>query len=452
MPRVAAAAVIVVGAAASLWLNLPGHLSYDSVVQLAEGRAGVYTGEHPLVMSWLLGVADLAAPGAALFVVFDTLLVFGALLAFVLIAPRVSWIAAPLAASFVLLPQLAIYPGIVWKDVLFAGASAAGFASLAWAAAEWARVRVRLELLAAGLALLTLAALSRQNGPVVLPFAAIAVGWIAAGHRRTPSDRRALTYAGGSLVIGTALFIALSAALAMRLQTPAATQDAWTALEAYDIAGAVAREPALKLDALKARAPPLESLVRTQGVADYSPVRVDSLAPVFAQMDAAAAAPPLAAQWRELIWRHPLLYLEVRSAALRWVFLTPDPAACGLVFTGVDGPPQEMADAGLRQRRNATDRALASYATAFAQTPVFSHAAYALVGLALLIVLLRRRRPPDLAVAAMLASAFAFAASFAVISIACDYRYLYDLDLAVIAAALYVTAGLGRRARPNAQA
>ena len=42
----------------------------------------------------------------------------------------------------------------------------------------------------------------------------------------------------------------------------------------------------------------------------------------------------------------------------------------------------------------------------------------------------------------MLASAFAFAASFAVISIACDYRYLYDLDLAVIAAALYLAAGL----------
>jgi hypothetical protein len=57
-------------------------------------------------------------------------------------------------------------------------------------------------------------------------------------------------------------------------------------------------------------------------------------------------------------------------------------------------------------------------------------------------VLLRRRRSPDLAVAAMLGSAFAFAASFAVISIACDYRYLYDLDLAVIAASFYLAAGL----------
>src|ERR1700722_9814183 len=103
LPGAAAAAIIVAGAAASLWLNLPGHLSYDSVVQLAEGRAGAYTGEHPLVMSWLLGVAARAAPGAAAFVVFDTVLVFSALLAFVLVAPRVSWLAAPLAALCVLL-------------------------------------------------------------------------------------------------------------------------------------------------------------------------------------------------------------------------------------------------------------------------------------------------------------------------------------------------------------
>jgi hypothetical protein len=86
------------------------------------------------------------------------------------------------------------------------------------------------------------------------------------------------------------------------------------------------------------------------------------------------------------------------------------------------------------------DNALDDYATAFAPTPGLSHATYAAVGLVLLLVLLRRRQPPDIAGAAMLASAFAFAASFALISIACDYRYLYDLDVAVIAAALYVAA------------
>jgi hypothetical protein len=62
------------------------------------------------------------------------------------------------------------------------------------------------------------------------------------------------------------------------------------------------------------------------------------------------------------------------------------------------------------------------------------------VGLGLLAFLLRRRSAPDMAVAAMLASTFTFAATFALISIACDYRYLYALDLTVIAAALYVAA------------
>jgi len=64
-------------------------------------------------------------------------------------------------------------------------------------------------------------------------------------------------------------------------------------------------------------------------------------------------------------------------------------------------------------------------------------------------VLWRRRRPADIVAAAMLASAFAFAASFFVISVACDYRYLYFLDLAVIAATLYASAAFGRRRAPS---
>ena len=117
---------------------------------------------------------------------------------------------------------------------------------------------------------------------------------------------------------------------------------------------------------LQARAPALERLVRTHGVADYSPIRVDSLASVFNQID--DASPPLiAAQWRALIWGHPLLYLRVRAAAFHWVFLTPDPAACGLVFTGVDGAAGgDGAGRPANRARAPTDDALASYALAFA--------------------------------------------------------------------------------------
>jgi apolipoprotein N-acyltransferase len=68
-------------------------------------------------------------------------------------------------------------------------------------------------------------------------------------------------------------------------------------------------------------------------------------------------------------------------------------------------------------------------------TPVFSHLFFALAGLLAMVLLWRSG---ERALAAMLAAAFAFTMSFFWISIACDYRYLYFLDLAVIAAWLYL--------------
>jgi hypothetical protein len=451
--RFATVAILIAAAVVSLWLNLPGHLSYDSVVQLAEGRTGVYNGEHPPVMSWLLGLGDALAPGAAAFVVLDTLLVYGALLALAMIAPRVSWLAAPLAAASVCLPQLALYPAIVWKDVLFAGASAAGFAALAWAADRWPKPLPRAVWLTLGLLWLTLAALARQNGAVVLPIGAAAVSWIAARAGESKPWRRGLAHGLSFLTGGAILFFAASAALATRFDDAGATAQAWTGLQTYDLVAATARYPATDLGVLHSRDPTLEAMIRTQGARLYAPARIDSIEPMLSRMDPDGAdAGPVSAQWRDLIARDPLLYLRIRATALRWVLLTPDSDGCLLAYTGVDGPEEEMADAGLKRRDTAMDDAIADYALAFARTPAYSHAAYGAIGLASLVLLLRRRRPADLAVAAMLASAFAFTASFALISIACDYRYLYDLDLAAIAAALYLAADVRRdAARSEAQ-
>jgi uncharacterized protein (TIGR03382 family) len=440
-PRLIGAGIMVGGAAVSLSLNLPGHLSYDSVMQLAEGRAQVYSGEHPPVMSWLLGICDTLWPGASLFVIFDTVMIYGALLSFVLMGRRNSWQTPLLAGACAASPQLMIYPGIVWKDVLFAGSAAAGFACVAYAAVCWGRPAVRRGLLAAGLLLLTLGALARQNGAIILPFAAAAVGWIAArsgtGAKRWRGWIYGLTFLGASGLIA----VGASAALNTRVEGEPALGEQWESLQTYDIVSAISLEPQVDLKVLRSRAPWLEALLRTQGVADYSPVRVDSLEPVFDQIDDQTdGADLIAAQWEKMVLRQPLVYLRVRARAFRWVFLTPAPSQCLLVYTGVDGRPNEMERAGLRRRQTDTDDALARYATVFSSTPVYSHAAYGALGLLLLVGLLRRRRPPDLAVAAMLASALSFAASFAVISIACDYRYLYDLDLAVIAAALFAVA------------
>ena len=57
-----------------------------------------------------------------------------------------------------------------------------------------------------------------------------------------------------------------------------------------------------------------------------------------------------------------------------------------------------------------------------------------------LVLLLWRRQASDIAIAAMLVAAIVFTLSFFVISIACDYRYLYFLDVAAELALVYVCA------------
>ncbi|OHB35210.1 MAG: hypothetical protein A2882_14665 [Phenylobacterium sp. RIFCSPHIGHO2_01_FULL_70_10] len=84
------------------------------------------------------------------------------------------------------------------------------------------------------------------------------------------------------------------------------------------------------------------------------------------------------------------------------------------------------------------DQALYNYSTWFLDTPVFSHVFYALIALVVAGVLVWRGEAVDLVIAALLASALAFTASFALISIACDYRYLYFLDVAALSGLLYL--------------
>jgi hypothetical protein len=427
---------------ACLALNWPGHFTWDSVVQLGEGRRGVYSGQHPPVMSWLLGLADALRPGAALFVVLDVALIYGGLLALALLGRPGIWLTAPASVLFALTPQLAIYPAIVWKDVLFAGAATAGFAWLAWAGTLWRRPAWRWPLLTAGLLLLTLGTLTRQNSAAVLPFAAAAVGWNAARASASRRMRAGLGYGFAFLAGCAAVMVAASAALDTRVTGAHGVAQQWEHLQVYDLAGAAARDPKLDLAVLHAQAPWLESLIEDDGAPDYSASRIDTIAddvltPIDARPEAAA---PIAAQWWDLILHHPLLYLQVRAAAFRWVLLTPKPAECVMVETGVDGGGDELKLAGLAERQTPRDDAIGAYAGAFIPTPVYSHGLYAVVALGLLALLLRRRRAADIAVAAMVGGALAFAASFALISIACDYRYLYDLDLAAIAATLYAVA------------
>jgi hypothetical protein len=432
MWRRIASAILLAGFAAMLAFNAPGQMTYDSVMQLADGRRGFYDSWHPPVMAWLLGLFDAAVPGTLLFLIFQSALLLLALLAFLWVRPRAGWASAVIALLIVLTPQWLLYQGEIWKDILFADSAIAGFAALALA------TRNRRWLVAAVLAL-TLAAMTRQNGVVVLPVAACVVGMLSA---RRHGARKGWAHGALFLVATVGLAAGGTIALAARGDGGDGASSEIRVAQTYDLAGALMREPSLTLPELTASDGKLEKLLRSRGPALYSPLHNDPLSgdPAIGQAISDAPNGAIARAWKGLVLHHPLLYLRERLTVFRQVLLTPDVFNCHFSPVGIDGPPEVLKSLGLTARVRPRDQALANYARLYFATPVFSHLAWGALALILMIVLLRRGGDADLAVAGLLTAALLFTMTFVIISIACDYRYLVFLDYSAMAGALYVSA------------
>jgi hypothetical protein len=437
-PRPTAAIVLTLGGIAALVVGYPGSLGNDSLTQLVEGREMRYGFWHPPVMSWLLGLADGLVPGAGLYMVLQTLVGFGALVALLWLARRVSWAAVAIAVVAVPLPQLLIYQGIVWKDVLFADAVLASFVALGFAAAHWHRRRWPL-LALAGL-FLVLAALVRQNGVLLVPVAALALAALAA--RLEASWRKGAVY-GVAFVLAAVLAITLAnRGFALRHEGPVAVDSQFKILRTYDITGMVKRHPEAPLRVLEKKAPEFAWLIRHEAVRRYSPSRNDTLqySEAIQTAESATPLPVLTEQWRSLAAEYPGTWLAQRLEVFSWLFGTEHVKECYPFHVGVQGEAVDLAELGMVPRYDARDARLAAYGWTLADTPVFWHPLYALIAVGALVLLLRRRRPEDYAVAGLLGGALVFTASFFVIGIACDYRYIYVLDLGAIAAAIYLAA------------
>lgn len=420
-----------------LGANLPGHLSFDSVTQLHEGRAGVRETWAPATMSWILGRFDALVPGTGLYVVASALTLFASLLALRGLRPRLSWLAPPVALAMVLTPDFLVYQAIVWKDVLFANLAVAGFVCLAYAARRWGDTRARLAPLVLALLLLSVGALVRQNGAVAVLMAAVALAWTARGG----GARAVLGWGLGFLLAS----LVLSQAIGLAVQPPGTsakedTRRGVRVLQHYDVVGAVAHDPALRLAVIAKASPQAELVIRSEGARVYSPERVDSFhaSPTLGPALWGTPDDVMSAQWREIVLRHPAAYLAQRLAVFRQVFLTPELSRCLPITVGVEGPAEKLADLGIPSGQRPQDQRLLAYSTGFFHTPLYSHLTYAVAALALIGFLVWRRDPADMAVAALLVAALGFTASFFLISVACDYRYLYFLDVAAMTGLLYV--------------
>ena len=439
-PRIVAASIIGAGGLISAVVTFPGSMEDDSYVQLVEGREGFYSGWHPPIMSWMLGISDAISPGAGAFVLFQELMAFVALVSLFWLPRRVSWAAVAAAAIVVCLPQFFIFQAIVWKDALFADAALAGFVCLAHAAVRWQRPRLRIAMIAGATVFLALAVLARQNGFVILPCAIVALAIIAA--LQEEDWRTGLAY-GTALLFGSiAVVLLASAALSLRSDGSPSRTEQIKILQMYDITGMVKADPGIDLPVLEKSALNFARIIRSDGVGLFSPIKNDTLEYDAALVAALHHTPAsvLGHQWRSLIISHPGAYLALRAQLFRWVFFPPDVGLCHPYHVGNEGDAEDLKDLGVTTRMDRRDVALREYGKVFIGTPVFAHPTYALIAIAALVFLLRRRRPEDWAFVGLLAGALLFSLSFFVISIACDYRYLFLLDLSALAAVLYVLA------------
>jgi hypothetical protein len=431
-------AILAAALVLMLRLNLPGHLTVDSVLALHEGRFGVRTTWNPAFFGWLLGVLDRITPGTALAVALSGLLLFGSWALLPATRPRTSWLAPVAALGLVALPQAMIYPAIVWKDVQFAIAAIAGFALLALGVRDHARPTPWLSLALAAL-LFAAAGLLRQNGLLLALPAALAIAWARSSHRGWP---RSVGLAGGWLVAVACLTFVLSAVA--QPQGAGAPDNAGgkglRILGTYDIVAASALQPGRPTPHIDAESPPAGAYLRARADRLYSAERVDLITqdPQMAALLKTVSRSTIRAEWLDLIREQPGLYLRARTLAFAQVIGTPVIDHCLPVTIGVDGPAETLKALEMPRRRTIEDQKLYNYVTWFMDTPAMSHLAYGAVVLAVGVALLFRRDPADLIIVGLMAGALGFTASFFAISIACDYRYLYLLDLAAITGLLYV--------------
>jgi hypothetical protein len=435
--RQALRAVLAAGLLLVLAANLPGHMSYDTIAQLYEGHFHIRETWGPPIYAWLLGLSDAVIPGVSVMVAVSSLLFFATLAGLADLRGRVSWLAVGFAVLMVLTPQVLIYQGIVWKDIAFADSAIGATGCLAQAFASWDRPRARWPWLLAALFLFAVASMVRQNGVLVPLVASLALGWV--GGRG--EWRRIAAWTGGGLVALVAMIQVLSVTAVPSLGAPeGALKEGVRIVQNYDLIGAVTEDRTYRLSEIEKAQPRTAELIRKRGPMNWSPDRVDWLDRDKVIGDAMNAIPDDVArrQWLSLIFKRPDLYLRMRWDDFRWLFLSPNPDRCLPVYTGVDAPANKMAPLKIPHRYSKSDQALTNYDSFYVDTPVQRHWTYALAALIVAGLLVWRRRPADLAVAGLMLGALAVTASFFVITIACDYRYLYILDLSAMLGVFYV--------------
>lgn len=396
--------LLLLGSVALFW---PGLITYDGIAQFQQALSGQYEDWHPPIMAWLWhGLHTLFGGGAEPLLLLQLALYWAG---FGLIAATLARTGRRRSAVFVVLvavlPVFVGWQGVVLKDTQMLGAMLAAAGTIAW----W-RLRgaaLPFAALAAAVMLLTYATLVRSNAVfATVPFVVLLFAprrwWVCA----------LLTLVGAIAVLALAQ-------VANHRVLGAASSGVERTEAFYDLSAIAAQDPAHPVGLTPHEARTVVAL-RCVKPFFWDPLGTpDRCGPTLERLHGLTAG-PLYRLLGEAIVRHPLAYATHRLRHLnsteRWIVPAGWPSAAPPMAT-------EANPLGLRSPGPAAARWQAS-ARIMAETPLGWPIVWLALAIGASIVALRREAAPlrDFALA-LLGSAIALEASFAVLSIASDLRY-----------------------------
>ncbi|MEO8674473.1 MAG: hypothetical protein ABI569_02780 [Casimicrobiaceae bacterium] len=426
---------------ALMTIHAPGHMSYDSLVQLEEGFSRNYQSWNPPSFSLFLGATYslFGSTNVALLISQALLVVATYNLAAVPSAPVALRLCAFLSVLFI--PIVYIYAGILWKDVFFGHVALMGFAVLH-------RDNFQPRHMIEAAMLLGAAATIRQQGMVlVLPLLGYA-WWLGQARPGIGVLARLILPA----LALAAFFGAFAAIEALTTSTavglPAKPYTTGVQLiQEYDIAGILYRDSRLSLDEFSARPGFDRDRFLEYIRLGYSPERID-----FLEFDneagkdrfdfAAEGTQAIDRQWRALVMSSPLTYLAHRADVFGWMLGAHRPLNCVPFIDFISSEPPGVAERfGLTPGANPIVRRLALQVSIDVFRPYLFLAGGALAVLVLAIARwtwLRVGVRPDshatsgAAIATLYLAGLFYALVHFLVGIACDFRYLYFPVLASI--------------------
>jgi hypothetical protein len=377
-------------------------------------------------MALLLGISDKLVRGTGLYIyVFN---IWSWLLASVLFIDHLRirlWAKLTLLCAFVFFPITFLYVGIVWKDILFSNFAILGFVLLHIATQS----RWRSALCIVGLVCVAWSSTVRQQGFILYAPACVIGFPVLYDLLRTRFPYPKCMVTAACLLIFIATTFATNQIIRAWAKEPPrpyifATVDP---LMAFDIAGMIANNAKLDFKYF-VNAGIDTATLRLRIKQTYSPERKESLTvgerPHFYDLLSQINQSTLHKEWWRMLRESPWSYVRHRTKVFAWHLGLYDIGKCLPYHVGISPDPAELVTAlGVDLNPNPLGNTwLRAFGGHF--LPWFRPIYFVIAGLCLMGYAMWRRQEVRVVVPLQAAS-FLYVASFWLIGVACDFRYMY---------------------------